>query len=73
MEQSIENTERLSMHTIMLPIVFLGLLTRSINKRLSSMMIHNQNQDNIDYIFATMVNGLNLTDEQEKNDSKTNN
>jgi hypothetical protein len=73
MEQNTENTERLSMHTIMLPIVFLGLLTRTINKRLSSMMLSNQNQDNIDYIFATMVNRLNLTDEQEENDSKTNN
>jgi hypothetical protein len=55
---------------IMLPIVFFGLLTRSMNKRISQMLSQVKHQDEIDYIFATMVNNLDLT--ENENDTKTN-
>jgi hypothetical protein len=55
---------------IMLPIVFFGLFTRSMNKRISQMLHQVKHQDEIDYIFATMVNNLDLT--ENENDTKTN-
>lgn len=54
----------------MLPVIFIGLLTRSLNKRLSSYANERSNQDEIDYIFASMINTIKIT--EEENGPKTN-
>lgn len=50
------------------PFIFVGFGSKLLSKRLSKQNLAYQEQSEIDYLFATLINSINL--EEEFNDNK---
>jgi hypothetical protein len=60
------------MHLLVLPLVFVGLTSKIMNKKISSLYDYDKDQYEIDYIFATMVNGIKLNSNIKKDTDESN-
>ena len=50
------------------PFIFVGFTSKLLTKRLTKQNLAYQEQSEIDYLFATLINSINL--EEELNDNK---